>query len=56
MLGLYWRGLLTLVLVVQHLSHTTAADWFGVSQARVSRVYRAMLPLITTLEYYRLGW
>jgi DDE superfamily endonuclease/Helix-turn-helix of DDE superfamily endonuclease len=46
MLGLYRRVLLTLVLLRQNLSQTTAADWFGVSQSTVSRIYRATLPLI----------
>jgi hypothetical protein len=44
--GLYRRVLMTLVLLRQNLSQTTAADWFGVSQPTVSRIYRATLPLL----------
>jgi hypothetical protein len=45
-LGLYRRVLLTLVLLRSNLSQTMLADWFGISQPTVSRVYRAMLPLL----------
>ncbi|MGH3763446.1 transposase family protein, partial [Actinophytocola sp.] len=45
MLGLYWRVVLTLVLLRQNLNQAAAADLFGVSQSTVSRIYRAMLPL-----------
>ena len=45
-LGLYRRVVLTLVLLRQNLAQTVAADLFGVSQPTVSRIYRAMLPLV----------
>ena len=45
-LGLYRSVLLTLVLLRQNLSQTVAADWFGVSQPTVSRVFRRIAPLI----------
>ncbi|GAB1513524.1 helix-turn-helix domain-containing protein [Actinophytocola sp. KF-1] len=45
-LGLYRRVVLTLVLLRSNLSQTMLADWFGISQPTVSRVYRAMLPLV----------
>jgi hypothetical protein len=45
-LGLYRRVVLTLVALRSNLSQTMLADWFGVSQATVSRIYRRMLPLI----------
>ncbi len=46
LLGLYQRVVLTLVLLRQNLNQMAVADWFGVSQPTVSRIYRAMLPLI----------
>ena len=46
MLGLYRRVVLTLVLLRSNLCQTMLADWFGISQATVSRVYRRMLPLV----------
>ncbi|GAB3003165.1 transposase family protein [Saccharothrix stipae] len=45
-LGLYRSVLLTLVLLRQNLSQTVAADWFGVSQPTVSRIFRRIAPLI----------
>lgn len=45
-LGLYRSVLLTLVLLRQNLAQTVAADWFGVSQPTVSRVFRRFAPLI----------
>jgi hypothetical protein len=45
-LGLYRRVELTLVLLRQNLNQMAVGDWFGVSQPTVSRIYRAMLPLI----------
>ncbi|MBP2337824.1 hypothetical protein JOF41_007213 [Saccharothrix coeruleofusca] len=46
LLGLYRQVQLTLVLLRQNLSQTVAADWFGVSQPTVSRVFRRITPLI----------
>ncbi|WP_236594972.1 transposase family protein [Saccharothrix sp. 6-C] len=45
-LGLYRSVLLTLVLLRQNLAQTVAADWFGVSQPTVSRIFRRIAPLI----------
>jgi hypothetical protein len=45
-LGLYRSVLLTLVLLRQNLTQTLAADWFGVSQATVSRIFRRFAPLL----------
>ncbi|MFE9745632.1 transposase family protein [Saccharothrix saharensis] len=45
-LGLYRSVLLTLVLLRQNLAQTVAADWFGVSQPTVSRVFRRIAPLL----------
>lgn len=45
-LGLYRSVLLTLVLLRQNLAQTVAADWFGVSQPTVSRIFRRLAPLI----------
>jgi hypothetical protein len=45
-LGLYRQVLLTLVLLRQNLAQTVAADWFGVSQPTVSRIFRRIAPLI----------
>ncbi|WP_459713716.1 transposase family protein [Actinophytocola sp. KF-1] len=45
-LGLYRRVVLTLVLLRSNTGQTMLADWFGISQPTVSRVYRAMLPLL----------
>ncbi|MEU4742975.1 transposase family protein [Actinosynnema sp. NPDC023658] len=45
-LGLYRSVLLTLVLLRQNLPQTVVADWFGVSQPTVSRVFRRIAPLI----------
>lgn len=45
-LGLYRSVLLTLVLLRQNLAQTVAAEWFGVSQSTVSRVFRRIAPLI----------
>jgi hypothetical protein len=44
--GLYRAVALTLVYVRQNLNQAAVGDLFGISQATVSRVYRAMLPLI----------
>jgi hypothetical protein len=44
--GLYRAVVLTLVYVRQNLNQAAVGDLFGVSQATVSRVYRAILPLI----------
>jgi hypothetical protein len=46
LLGLYRRVVLTLVLLRQNLNQAAVGDLFGVSQPTVSRIYRAMLPLI----------
>lgn len=46
LLGLYRRVLLTLVMLRQNLNQMAVGDWFGVSQPTVSRIYRAMLPLL----------
>jgi hypothetical protein len=43
---LYRRVVLTLVLLRSNMSQTLLADLFGISQPTVSRIYRAMLPLI----------
>ena len=45
-LGLYRKVVLTLVLLRQNLAQTVAGDLFGISQPTVSRIYRAMLPLV----------
>jgi Helix-turn-helix of DDE superfamily endonuclease len=45
-LGLYRQVVLTLVLLRQNLAQTVAGDLFGISQPTVSRIYRAMLPLV----------
>ena len=45
-LGLYRRVVLTLVLLRSNMSQCLLADLFGISQPTVSRIYRAMLPLI----------
>jgi DDE superfamily endonuclease/Helix-turn-helix of DDE superfamily endonuclease len=45
-LGLYTRVVLTLVVLRQNLNQMAVGDWFGVSQPTVSRIYRAMLPLL----------
>jgi hypothetical protein len=37
---------LTLVVLRQNLNQMAVGDWFGVSQPTVSRIYRAMLPLL----------
>lgn len=44
--GLYRAVVLTLVYVRQNMSQATVGDLFGVSQSTVSRVVRAMLPLM----------
>jgi DDE superfamily endonuclease/Helix-turn-helix of DDE superfamily endonuclease len=45
-LGLYRSVVLTLVLLRQNLPQTVAADWFGVSQPTVSRIFRRIAPLL----------
>jgi hypothetical protein len=45
-LGLYRQVVLVLMLVRQNMSQSVAADVFGVSQSTVSRVFRAVLPLV----------
>lgn len=45
-LGLYRQVVLVLVLLRQNMTQAVAADLFGVSQPTVSRLYRAMLPLL----------
>ena len=44
--GLYRAVVLTLVYVRQNLNQAAVGDLFGLSQPTVSRVYRAILPLI----------
>jgi len=44
--GLYRAVLITLVYVRQNLNQAATGDLFGISQPTVSRVYRAILPLI----------
>jgi hypothetical protein len=44
--GLYRAVVVTLVYVRQNLSQAAVGDLFGVSQPTVSRIYRAVLPLI----------
>ncbi len=44
--GLYRAVALTLVYARQNLNQTSVGDLFGISQSTVSRVYRAMLPLL----------
>ena len=46
LLGLYRQVVLVLVLVRQNLTQAVAGDMFGVSQPTVSRIYRALLPVI----------
>jgi hypothetical protein len=45
-LGLYRQVVLVLVLLRQNMTQTVAGDMFGVSQPTVSRIYRALLPII----------
>jgi hypothetical protein len=45
-MGLYRAVILTLVYVRQNLNQAATGDLFGVSQPTVSRIYRAILPLI----------
>jgi DDE superfamily endonuclease/Helix-turn-helix of DDE superfamily endonuclease len=45
-MGLYRAVILTLVYVRQNLNQAAVGDLFGVSQPTVSRIYRAILPLI----------
>lgn len=46
LLGLYRRVVLTLVLLRSNITQTLLADLVGLSQPTVSRIYRAMLPLL----------
>ena len=45
-LGLYRQVVLVLTLVRQNVSQACVGDLFGVSQPTVSRIYRALMPLI----------
>ena len=46
-LGLYKEVVLVLILLRQNISQSVLADGFGISQPTVSRIYRALMPLLS---------